>query len=723
MNKEIKYVSPFKKLCITVGNLPTAYIESMSYYEGLTFLVNYLSNNVIPALNNNGKVVNELKDFVENYFENLDVQEEINNKLDKMAQDGSLYNIIRQFTNPIINDFEDNVQNLLNLQNANINAIDTKINQVASGAPIPATSTDQMTDHNRIYVNTTDGYWYYYDGDSWEQGGIYQSTGINDNSILPSKTVFYEELQIIPDTDWVSGYVYFENDGHYGAYSNGSCCTKKIPCTGNEKIFIIDNTGITNIRISFWDNEDNYISSSPVRNDDGTIITTPENASYFRYSYYNGRTNVKPSGLNAYRLSTYYNNVNNKKAIIKEPYFNNISTEDILISNQIKIIDRIYNFRQNNSSLNYDIDNNKITVTATLTESTSTRYMGICFKLKNVKVGDVISFKSNLNKNATLYPWNITQYAPTTSTNFGAIDLTNSSADYVITQSLVDYINADENNAICMGFGVTSEESSLNFYVEITNPLGSSLFDYISKNISEETLNVIALGDSITALSGTRSWLTYFNHIQPINIIANTAVNGAWLMDKVGTIYDGNPVFNGPDNNINNVLGNQVQKILINNYSEPDIIMIAIGTNGGINCTEEEIYKSYYDSDGNLIPLENVDRKTSAGAFRYCNTTLREKYPNATIFWCSPIQGVNSIRNLNDIINYGKNLKSLCEFGSVQFVDTQDCGITGYTEINGSEGIYLVDGLHPNTKGAKYMGYYNATKVKEYTEACKLLSE
>lgn len=104
MNNEINYVSPFKRFCITVGNLPTAYIESMSYYEGLTYLVNYLSNNVIPALNNNSAVVEELqeqftilKNFVDNYFENLDVQQEINNKLDEMASDGTLLNIVSQY--------------------------------------------------------------------------------------------------------------------------------------------------------------------------------------------------------------------------------------------------------------------------------------------------------------------------------------------------------------------------------------------------------------------------------------------------------------------------------------------------------------------------------------------------------------------------------------------------------------------------------------------------
>lgn len=104
MNNEIKFVSPFKKLCITVGNLPTAYIESMSYYEALTFLVNYLSNNVIPALNNNGEAVKELQDkyielkqYVDDYFENLDVQEEINNKLDEMVEDGTFQQLLENY--------------------------------------------------------------------------------------------------------------------------------------------------------------------------------------------------------------------------------------------------------------------------------------------------------------------------------------------------------------------------------------------------------------------------------------------------------------------------------------------------------------------------------------------------------------------------------------------------------------------------------------------------
>lgn len=43
-----------------------------------------------------------------------------------------------------------------------------------SGTPLVATSTSAMTDKERIYINTTDGHWYYWNGAMWEDGGVYQ---------------------------------------------------------------------------------------------------------------------------------------------------------------------------------------------------------------------------------------------------------------------------------------------------------------------------------------------------------------------------------------------------------------------------------------------------------------------------------------------------------------------------------------------------------------------
>ncbi len=94
MNNEIKTISPFRNFCITIGALPTSYLESMSYYEMLCWLCKYLENTINPAINQNAEALKELQSYVANYFDNLDVTEEINNKLDEMADDGTLAEVI-----------------------------------------------------------------------------------------------------------------------------------------------------------------------------------------------------------------------------------------------------------------------------------------------------------------------------------------------------------------------------------------------------------------------------------------------------------------------------------------------------------------------------------------------------------------------------------------------------------------------------------------------------
>lgn len=94
----------FKHLCMTIGNLPASYVDSLSYYECLVWLCKYIKDTVIPAVNNNSEAITELqglyvelKEYVDDYFENLDVQEQINNKLDDMAMSGQLTEIIAQY--------------------------------------------------------------------------------------------------------------------------------------------------------------------------------------------------------------------------------------------------------------------------------------------------------------------------------------------------------------------------------------------------------------------------------------------------------------------------------------------------------------------------------------------------------------------------------------------------------------------------------------------------
>lgn len=106
----------FRFWCQTV--LPLVYDDSLSYYELLNKVVDYLNRVIkdVSATEENVQLLYDsyillqgnvkhnfeelyqlyllLKEYVDNYFNNLDVQDEINNKLDEMVCDGTFTRII-----------------------------------------------------------------------------------------------------------------------------------------------------------------------------------------------------------------------------------------------------------------------------------------------------------------------------------------------------------------------------------------------------------------------------------------------------------------------------------------------------------------------------------------------------------------------------------------------------------------------------------------------------
>ena len=96
----------FRYWCQTA--LPLVYDDSLSYYELLNKVVNYL-NNVISDVSNAETNIDalltayeELQGYVNTYFTNIDIQDEINAKLDEMASNGTLSEIIEPFIPDII---------------------------------------------------------------------------------------------------------------------------------------------------------------------------------------------------------------------------------------------------------------------------------------------------------------------------------------------------------------------------------------------------------------------------------------------------------------------------------------------------------------------------------------------------------------------------------------------------------------------------------------------
>lgn len=95
MSKEIP-LPPFK--AFLASNIPSVYDNTLSYYDELTKLIAYLDQ-LVPIVNENTAGLAALKEYVEHYFDNLNVQQEINNKLDDMAEKGELAEIVALYAN------------------------------------------------------------------------------------------------------------------------------------------------------------------------------------------------------------------------------------------------------------------------------------------------------------------------------------------------------------------------------------------------------------------------------------------------------------------------------------------------------------------------------------------------------------------------------------------------------------------------------------------------
>lgn len=180
---------PFKRVCLTIGEIPSTYIESLTYIELLTWLCNFLENTVIPSVNNNAEALKEvqekfieLKNYINDYFKNLDVQTEINKKLDEMAESGEIQDFLIQYVAPRIDEFQAYV-------NQEIENINSKVNAASSGGPAGTYDTlsdldNADPDHSKIYLVKEDNSWYYYNNTSkeWDLGGDYLTTD-NTNKV------------------------------------------------------------------------------------------------------------------------------------------------------------------------------------------------------------------------------------------------------------------------------------------------------------------------------------------------------------------------------------------------------------------------------------------------------------------------------------------------------------------------------------------------------------
>ena len=211
--------------------IPLAFDESMSYYETLCGLLSYLKDTVIPTLNNNADAIIEvqtlmqnLQNYVDNYFDNLDVQEEINNKLDEMAQDGTLAEILANYLN--LTRFIDTTTNLINetsttkIKNGYI--IETfGFNEVDDGGNTKILITDVIP-QNKFYFELQNNL-YGIPLTNKENVLIYgiKNDGLTDNTTLLNQLINYTNKLYFPAGTYLFNTLNIDNKSNFEIYGDG----------------------------------------------------------------------------------------------------------------------------------------------------------------------------------------------------------------------------------------------------------------------------------------------------------------------------------------------------------------------------------------------------------------------------------------------------------------------------------------------------------------------
>ena len=279
-------------------------------------------------------------------------------------------------------------------------------------------------------------------------------------------------------------------------------------------------------------------------------------------------------------------------------------------------------------------------------------------------------------------------------------------------------------------YGITKYTPYGELYVTVTeSALPSSILP------KWKGLKILTLGDSITAMGGVNGWTYWIKQYLLADKVVNVSVAGSTWQDKVANqTYDGNP----QPSTDGNVMGNQVQKVLNAkangdaDYQDFDVITFSFGTNDSVDFsvqTKESVEKQFitnYDQNNfTVVPIDNVNRQTLAGAMRYGFQKLHEAYPNSVIFMCTPTQECyetfDSIYQKGNLINY------IADRLGAETIDTRRCGIRNiyesqttidydHPEQSGVAPIQtdLLDGIHTNENGGKKIAKYNAREIIKY---------
>ena len=560
-----------------------------------------------------------------------------------------------------------NLNNKINIQNNSINNLKNQINSLASGSPLVASSVSEMTDTKKVYVNTTDGHWYYYNGTNWIAGGVYQAETISNNSIDFSKinNEFFNNVQnSLKINTFKDGNYYFPLNwelGNIDIKTGQNSPVLQNPTTlrttnflnaNNFKTLILNIFNNFNVVILTYDKDYNFIKVLNNFNTAGNVIP------------YNTNTNIEVDSFYYFKLIMSNENYSSSITLSDSINVNVISNYNYNYNNIINISNSFSNVKGVDLTWylgGLDINTGEETNSATLIRT----------DFINCKLVERIKIDNYASSFMILYYDINKKYITHTEQFLGK-------------QSYI--INKNENvEFLRIILGDTEHEQS------IEN--GNLLYCKFINNNFWKNKRLSILGDSISTYEGitpSDKASAFFpkGNLQDVN-------NTYWklVQNALGMNLETNNSYSSSTVTTPNMQYTSFcDENRLNSLGNPDLVIIEGGTN--------DIYTGKDSSNIDSFDILNYDTTKFTDAYAYVIRNIQNKYPWAKIICITPCFIVNNetynrpnctYQRINDICD---NIITLCKHLGATPIDLRTSGINMGNILNTT-----VDGLHWNMIG------------------------
>ena len=618
------------------------------------------------------------------------------------------------------------------------------------GAPYIATTVAGMTDKTRVYVyqgsesGYTSGNWYYWNGSAWTSGGTYNSAAVDTDKTLTQSdkpadsAVVGQQIGSLKESlsNNISPNLFnpavakanvaiSSDDGSEMNGFSGWEATDYIFVSKNDVLYFSSNGKPTPYSTgAFYDAQKKFTSGFGNPNDNNNITVVSDGYARFSFNSKKEKLQIEKGSRTTY--------IPYGELKIKADVDNVKKDTDNIKAEVSEVKAEVVKIQEDHTNLfNKDaVVKGAILAENGILEPTFTTWDASDYV--HVKPGMVIYFSSNEQ------PIGVVSTGAYFDADKKYLSGINNEPTVLTVPDGAYYLRFSKNGGLgdilntlkIEQYGITKYTPYGELYVTVTeSALPSSILP------KWKGLKILTLGDSITAMGGVNGWTYWIKQYLLADKVVNVSVAGSTWQDKVvNQTYDGNP----QPSTDGNVMGNQVQKVLNAkangdaDYQDFDVITFSFGTNDSVDFsvqTKESVEKQFitnYDQNNfTVVPIDNVNRQTLAGAMRYGFQKLHEAYPNAVIFMCTPTQECyetfDSIYQKGNLINY------IADRLGAETIDTRRCGIRNiyesqttidydHPEQSGVSPIqtYLLDGIHTNENGGKKIAKYNAREIIKY---------